>query len=56
VAPFIGKPKGQLQLHDRRRVEIGDGDRQQRDHPFITVLLKDAAHQVLGDLSESPRG
>ena len=52
---FVGKPERQLQLYDRMRFEMRDGDRQQRDRPLVTVIRKDAADQVLGDLSEHPR-
>src|SRR5262245_21987644 len=55
TASLVGKPKRQLELHDRVLVEIRDGDRQQRDRPLVRMVGKDAAHQVLGDLSESPR-
>ena len=55
TAPFDGKPERQLELHDRMRFEIRDGDRQQRNHLLVRVISKGAAHQVLGDLSERPR-
>jgi hypothetical protein len=50
TACFVGKPERQLQLHDPRLFEMRDRDRQQRDRLLVTVIRKDAAHQVFGDL------
>src|SRR4029079_6715169 len=54
TASLVGKPERQFELHDRMVVEIRDGDRQQRDRPLARMVGKDAAHQALGDLGESP--
>jgi len=55
TASFVAKPERQLQLSDCVRFEIQDGDREQGIVLLVAVIRKDAAHQVLGDLSESPR-
>ena len=54
TASFVRKAERQLQLHDRMRFEMGHGNRQQRNRLLATVIGKNAADEILGDLRERP--